>query len=156
LQVNLADAAPFDVEGMLPKTGLLSFFFYTEDEDSGEEGCVLYFPELTGLKKQSHWPKDLPEETRYSEVPLVARPEWTLPERSTLSNRYLKGFFDVLRSVEQAQGIDSRDGDGFQLLGNPQFVQSYALKEGQSLLLQISPDYSGDEAPTFTGMNWGD
>src|SRR5262249_22142633 len=59
LQVNLAEAAPFDVEGTLPKTGLLSFFFYTEDEDSGEEGRVLYFPELTGLKKQGRWPKGL-------------------------------------------------------------------------------------------------
>src|SRR5215813_1473995 len=27
LQVNLADVAAFDVEGVLPKTGLLSFFF---------------------------------------------------------------------------------------------------------------------------------
>ena len=36
LQVNLADVTAFDVEGALPKTGLLSFFFSTVDEDSGE------------------------------------------------------------------------------------------------------------------------
>jgi uncharacterized protein YwqG len=155
LQVNLADAAPFDVEGVLPKTGLLSFFFFTEDEDSGEDGIVLYFPELTGLKKQARWPKDLPEETRYRDVPLAARVEWTLPDRSGLSNRYLEGFFDVLRRVEQAQGIDAGQGDSFQLLGNPQFVQSYDLRKGQSLLLQISPDYS-DEGDGCTGMAWGD
>src|SRR5262249_9140558 len=126
-----------------------------EDEDSGEEGRVLYFPELTGLKKQGRWPKGLLEETRYRDVPLVARPEWTLPERSSLSDRYLEGVFDVSRRVEQAQGIDVGQGDVFQLLGNPQFVQSYDLRKGQSLLLQISPDYSG-EGDGCTGMAWGD
>src|SRR4051794_25438756 len=31
LQVNLAEVTAFDVDGVLPKAGLLSFFFYTVD-----------------------------------------------------------------------------------------------------------------------------
>jgi uncharacterized protein YwqG len=154
LQVNLAEATAFDVEGVLPKAGLLSFFFYTVDEDSGEEGLVLYFPELTGLKKQS-WPEGLPEETRYRDVPLVPRPEWTLLSRYSLDLDDTEPYFNLLMRVERAQGIDSRRGDGFQLLGNPQFVQSGDLRGDGRLLLLISPDYSG-EGDRCTGMAWGD
>jgi hypothetical protein len=97
----------------------------------------------------------LPEETRYRDVPLVARPEWTLQDRDLLPEVEIEPYFALLPRVESAQGIDSREGDGFHLLGNPHFVQSYALREGQSLLLQISPDYSG-EGDRCTGMAWGD
>jgi uncharacterized protein YwqG len=155
LQVNLAEVTAFDVEGALPRTGLLSFFFYTVDEDSGEEGRVLHFRDLTGLKTRSRWPKDLPSEMRYRDLPLVPRPEWTLPSRFAPGLDQVDSIFDLLRRVEQAQGIDTTSGDGFQLLGNPQFIQPGELKKTQRLLLQVSPDYR-DEGDGCTGMAWGD
>jgi uncharacterized protein YwqG len=155
LQVNLAEEAPFDVEGVLPKAGLLSFFFYTVDEDSGEEGRVLYFADLTRLKTRKRWPDELPDEMRYRDVPLVPRPEWTLPSRRAVELDDFEAYSQLLRRVEQAQGIDSTTGDGFQLLGNPQFIQPGELKKNQSLLLQVSPDY-WNEGDSCTGMAWGD
>jgi uncharacterized protein YwqG len=155
LQVNLAETAPFDVEGVLPKTGLLSFFFYTQDEDSGEEGRVLYFADLTRLKTRKRWPNELPSEMQYRDVPLTPRPEWTLGSRGASGLDEIDSYFDLLRRVGQAQGIDSTTGDGFQLLGHPLFIQPGELKKNQSLLLQVSPDY-WNEGDGCTGMAWGD
>jgi hypothetical protein len=49
LQVNLADAAPFDLEGSLPPSGLLSVF----GDLFGEAFTVMHFPAGTGLVRRA-------------------------------------------------------------------------------------------------------
>lgn len=156
LQVNLADVAPFDVEGVLPKAGLLSIFFYTEDEDSGEEGRILYFPDpLPALKRQKA-PGGLDAEKRYRPVPLKASLEWTLASDILLDEDF-ESWFELRNRIIEAQGFDDGNGDIFQLLGHPLFVQSYEMRKKESLFLEIYPDYEAvEDDPRTTGMMWGD
>jgi uncharacterized protein YwqG len=155
LQVNLDQVAALDVEHRLPSSGLLSFFFYTVDEDSGEEGRVLYIPGPLPALKQRRPPDGVSEEERYRSVPLEPRVEWTLPSPEALQMDDFEAWFELARHADAAQGLAAAVGDRFQLLGHPLFIQGGTLEEGQELLLQVSPDYSGEEAHT-TGMAWGD
>jgi uncharacterized protein YwqG len=68
-QINLAEAAPFDVEGLLPKAGLLSFFLTSyevgwEGEINGDP--VYFFPPEIPLTRQSN--ERVEELMKYSEV----------------------------------------------------------------------------------------
>ncbi|WP_302949367.1 YwqG family protein [uncultured Selenomonas sp.] len=64
-QINLGEAAPYDRTGLLPKTGVLSFFYETVSMEWGFElksegyARVYYFPETEGLV-----PTKIPEETK--------------------------------------------------------------------------------------------
>jgi hypothetical protein len=156
LQVDLVEVARFDVGRVLPSAGLLSFFFYTFDEDSGEEGKVFWFPDLAGLK-QRRPPKNLPSAGRYRSVPLSPRLEWTLPDRYTLDLDSYDTFWRLRQAAVTAQGLLPVNGDSFQLLGHQSVIQEWDLQEGQLLLMQANPDYGAqEEAPGVTGMNWGD
>lgn len=62
LQVNLEEAAPHDVEGKLPKRGLLSFFYDTGEQpwgfDPKDAGCarVMYVEDISGLERVADVP----------------------------------------------------------------------------------------------------
>ena len=72
-QINLGEAAPYDRTGLLPKTGVLSFFYETVSMEWGFElksegyARVYYFPETEGLV-----PTQIPEETK----------EWSVGEQA--------------------------------------------------------------------------
>jgi uncharacterized protein YwqG len=155
LQVNLAEVAPFDVGKVLPNAGLLSFFFYTVDEDSGEEGRVLYFPDPLPALKRRTWPGGLDENRRYRSVPLKPSVEWTLSAEELKSVDF-ESWYRLRERARAVQEISLDEaGDSFQLLGHPLFIQGGSLRKGESLLLQINPDYSSGD-PGATGMGWGD
>jgi uncharacterized protein YwqG len=155
LQVNLAEVAPFDADGLLPASGLLSFFFYTVDEDSGEEGRVLYFPEPVPALKSRKLPAAIPEDRRYRSLALQPRLRWTLPDHSEIEMDDFESWWQLVASADKAQGITSYRGDDFQLGGNPHWIQpGTGARPGQELLLQVSPDYDGGRLSTR--MAWGD
>ena len=72
-QINLGEAAQYDRTGLLPKTGVLSFFYETVSMEWGFElksegyARVYYFPEMEGLV-----PTQIPEETK----------EWSVGEQA--------------------------------------------------------------------------
>lgn len=72
-QINLGEAAQYDRTGLLPKTGVLSFFYETVSMEWGFElksegyARVYYFPETEGLV-----PTQIPEETK----------EWSVGEQA--------------------------------------------------------------------------
>ncbi|WP_315002377.1 YwqG family protein [uncultured Selenomonas sp.] len=72
-QINLDEAAPYDRTGLLPKTGVLSFFYETVSMEWGFElksegyARVYYFPETEGLV-----PTQIPKETK----------EWSVGEQA--------------------------------------------------------------------------
>ncbi|AOH48809.1 hypothetical protein BCS37_10290 [Selenomonas sp. oral taxon 920] len=72
-QINLGEAAQYDRTGLLPKTGVLSFFYETVSMEWGFElksegyARVYYFPEAEGLV-----PTQIPEETK----------EWSVGEQA--------------------------------------------------------------------------
>ncbi len=83
-QINLADAAKFDSEGLLPKTGLLSFFYEIESNcwgyDPKDKGCarVYYFEDISKLSP-AKFPKDLSEEYRFPAYKFLFKSELSYP-----------------------------------------------------------------------------
>lgn len=84
-QINLAEAAEFDKEELLPKSGLLSFFYELQTErwgfDPADRGCsrVYYFPDLAGLQR-TELPADLAEEYQLPEFALTFSARTELPD----------------------------------------------------------------------------
>jgi uncharacterized protein YwqG len=169
LQVNLAEVAPFDVAGVLPKSGLLSFFYYAiPDEFPGDVAYIIH-TEPKNLRRL-RWPGDLPDKRRYQPLALKPCLEWTVPSIED------SGFdadevdvdfphFDFFRAVgdrvAEVQGLTSpHDGSAIvhRLLGHPQLIHSPGLADGTKLLLQVdsdAPEFRGPGLPR-TGMMWGD
>lgn len=154
LQVNLGEVAPYDAEGILPASGLLSFFFYTADEDSGENGRVLYYPDPLPALKPRKLPEEMDEERRYRDLALQPRLRWTLPHHYEIDMADFESWYELVNRADAAQGVALSRGDSFQLGGNPSWIQPGELAEGDELLLQVSPDYGGGRF--CTNMAWGD
>jgi hypothetical protein len=170
LQVNLADVAPFDVAGVLPRAGLLSFFFHWDEHtDPGDEVAYIVLSEPTGLRR-AEVPEDLPAESRYQALELVPCLEWTLPtlEDAGVSVSVLDAgpadlqlyrfWDDAIERATQAQGFPGPHQGGtviHRLLGHPNLIQSPGLADGTRLLLQVDSDGGASESPR-TGMMWGD
>jgi hypothetical protein len=82
-QVNLAEVAAYDVEGVLPKDGLLSFFYEAVAQsawgfDPADHGsaAVLYTPAYAGTERLGP-PPGLTSEGVFPSIGLRARAEFT-------------------------------------------------------------------------------
>lgn len=151
LQVNLGDLAPFDAESVLPADGLLSLFYYWDDDGGRDEGRVLYFPAPLENLHQPEVPDDLPEENHYKPYALEPRAEWTLPHRENVDAEIdLDAWFDLEARIAKAQKLD-RERTSHRLLGHPDLIQSSSLGKGRVLLVQAGPDYDDN-----SNMGWGD
>jgi len=173
LQVNLAEVAPFDAEKVLPKKGLLSFFFFWDEyTDPGDEEAFILRSDVTDLRRVEA-PDDLPAEQRYQPLELKPVLEWTVPtlaDAGVLSPeaRFEYGAFNLLQFADgavmlaaEAQGFihpSHADAVVHRLLGHPQLIQSPGLADGTRLLLQVDSDTSrsGRGKAPQTGMTWGD
>ena len=97
-QINLAEAAALDKDGLLPKQGLLSFFYEMATEkwgfDPEDKGCakVYYFADAAGLA-QRDFPEDLDEEYRLPEFAVSMKALTDLPD-----------YFDF-RHKPETQGV---------------------------------------------------
>lgn len=171
LQVNLAEAAPFDVGNALPHTGLLSFFFYWDEYTSmGEEVAYIVLSPPSGLHRVAV-PDDLPADQRYR--PLALRPclEWTIP---SIMDSGVEGGADPFSAFPHFRFWDDSEArlaavqglpeprvataTTHRLLGHPQMIQSPGLADGTKLLLQADSDgwrKDGNDH-SGTGMMWGD
>ena len=70
-QINLKDAAPYDKDGLLPKSGVLSFFlapwaggYYSSDRGAAR---VYYFPDEAALTTVANFPDDLDDKCKFPE-----------------------------------------------------------------------------------------
>ena len=71
-QINLKDAAPYDKDGLLPKSGVLSFFlapwaggYYSSDRGAAR---VYYFPDEAALTTVANFPDDLDDKCKFPEL----------------------------------------------------------------------------------------
>ena len=139
-QINLKDVAMYDEEGLLPKTGILSFFYELitmkwgfEPED---KGCarVFYFPEEMALQ-QMDIPQDLEEDVRIPECKVSFEEHVSLPGWEDFEGL---GNGDVdLEEYEVAcsqLGYDYDDmGEYTKLLGYPDVIQNPMEEECETL-----------------------
>jgi hypothetical protein len=165
LQVDLAEAAPWDVEGLLPKEGLLSVFVNWEEGYFDESPYLLVhiFPPAGPPLRRLGFPDDLPAAGRFHEVALEAWPEWTIPspedsgEEPWFESPHLHLWrSEIDRQVFEIQGNPTRMASTHRLLGHPQLIQSPGVAAGTRLFLQVdSDDPWPNSTASKTGMRWG-
>jgi uncharacterized protein YwqG len=153
-QIDLGKVAAHDSEHVLPKSGLLTFFYegesvsgYTEDDAGG--WVVRHFTPEASLARRP-FPPDLPAFKRFPGVPLVAEADMSLASEDALDL--------PLNSEERVRYSELQEAlrPVHRMLGHPQPVQGdprWEVLAGDPadwvLLLQLDSD---DAARTM----WGD
>lgn len=148
-QINLAESAEFDLDGLLPKQGLLSFFYELETErwgfEAADKGCarVFWFKDLAALQ-QANFPADLAENFRLPEFAVQFEAALDLPDlgdfvRSPLTQELPEEYpeaadaldwddFEQLRE-EFGYTAEGEWSDNSKLLGWPDLIQNPMLQE---------------------------
>ena len=163
-QVNLADVAVHDLEGLLPKKGLLSVFCDTSPDEIADSRVV--YGEDAKKTKRLDWPEDLVD--RKGEGDFVAQlPEhamsfyatWTLP-----SVEYLGAFAelseteeDALRKLEEAiHAKDPKGSSTSRLLGWPNNLQGEIVGSADVIVLvQLDASMKAPKAFDRAFSYWG-
>lgn len=170
-QFSLEEIAPFDIERLLPPTGMLYFFYEARQEtwgdrpeDKGSARCIYYDGDTARLKR-TPFPETLHEWGRdYPPCRLQFSSEASLPGNQSL-------YIDRLNLTEEEvaaydgliawmKGPDA-DFGGHRLLGYPQAVQNDDMEEECALatggISTASPDaYQTEEAKALkkTAPQW--
>jgi uncharacterized protein YwqG len=165
MQLDLAEMAAFDVRNVLPKRGLLSFFFYPDYDTCRDVGRVLFVQDPASVSRREP-PSSLPPQGRYRELALEPRLEWTVPTpedlglEAELALEHADWWADIEDRLVEVQGLPSywkSLAPVHRFLGYPQLLQADSLGEGYRLLLQVSSDCpSLEHDHPKTGMMWGD
>ncbi len=95
-QINLGEAAPYDVEKALPTSGMLYFFYDAEQQVYGSNPAerdgfrVIYHPAASGLSAVPNVPDGLPANARFKACSVRFATETTLPLEPQLHAPSLK------------------------------------------------------------------
>ena len=136
-QFNCADLAPLDRDGLLPETGLLSFFYELGSQrwgfDPADRGCarVFWFPETDGLAP-AEFPADLPEEYRLPAMGIELSEETSYPDAEDFYvNRPDRDYdWEPYREARAMLGMDENPPeDRARLLGWPDVIQGSFFRE---------------------------
>ncbi|MBO0823759.1 MAG: DUF1963 domain-containing protein [Actinobacteria bacterium] len=125
-QVNLAEVAPYDLEAVLPKDGLLSFFYEAVAQpwgfDPADHGsaAVLYTPPNAGTERRSH-PAGLTSEGVFPSIGLRSRAELTFAPWESFVVEALGMSRD--EGFAYADTFGTGDQTIHRLLGHPDPVQ---------------------------------
>lgn len=84
-QINLSEVSPFDQDGLLPQTGIL-YFFYTSDQDAWgyshkdkNRFKIIYWDGDFSELRRIDFPKDLPVYSRFNPCSVDVKSEISLP-----------------------------------------------------------------------------
>lgn len=133
-QFDCAELAPLDTEGLLPKTGVLSFFYEIDSMrwgfDPKDKGCarVFWFEDVSVLAP-ARVPEDLHEDFQFPVLQFTASSEPSYPDGEDFCleperNMDWDGFYEAL----EALGMEEPDNIS-QLLGWPDLVQGNMTME---------------------------
>lgn len=161
-QVDLDSVAVMDPSGVLPSSGLLSFFYsidHPSESDGAPEGVVVFTEAGTSLSRRE-FPRALGFANRYAAVPFAGEPEMVLPawtdpilEAVELSEPESDAFWNRL--------LDSSEGPSHRLLGHPSEIQTSQFQPavcaralgGDTAEWTLLAQFDNDVA---AGMDWGD
>ena len=156
-QFNCACLAPLDTDGLLPKEGVLSFFYELGSQrwgfDPADRGCarVFWFPETDALSPASP-PEDLPAEYRLPAMGMALAAEASYPgaEDFYAGREDEIGDWEPYWEARAMLGIEDPDNRSC-LLGWPDLIQGSFFREceltDRSLYLGgLCPDLSPEEA----------
>ncbi|HWG42106.1 MAG TPA: YwqG family protein [Gemmataceae bacterium] len=163
MQINLAEVAFADLAKVLPKVGILYFFYHWHNaaDDDPAAWLVLFHKDAEQGLRQVKAPADLHSTGHFRGFNLLPRLEWMVPDCD--NTNYHLGIWDNLKEpVAEVQGLEASWGPTpiYRMLGYPEFLQADGLGEGDILLLQVSSDCQAGitEVGPYpeTGMRWGD
>lgn len=163
-QIALADVVAYDVEKVLPQSGMLWFFYDSQQETYGADPAdrggwsVLFHEQLDGLQRQSA-PTGLPAESQFkacslsfsSEITLSAHPEidiahfdWTDAEQK----KYEK-LLETFPSKADRAAIHNH------LLGNPDGIQDDMRQQCQLVSHGVTDESDPQAAELAKGaLEW--
>ena len=145
-QIDLKDVAHLDETGMLPKSGILSFFYELETMtwgyDPKDKGSarVYYFPEGTPLSPVDP-PDDLEEYAILPELAMSFEQHISLPEFSDYDDGIDHDWDDYRDCCEECGYIPDDEGERIKLLGYPDLLQGSMEYECEAVSRGI---YMGD------------
>ena len=147
-QINLKEASTYDLENLLPDSGVLSFFYELMAQEGGfdpaDQGCakVYYFPDETELVP-TNLPNDMEEECRIPEFRVRMETMVSLPEYWDLEGKENQIQFCVEKDdwdwedyneCRAEIGYEEDDwGDRTKLLGYPDVIQGPMEEECESV-----------------------
>lgn len=134
-QFNCSDIAELDSEGLLPSSGLLSFFYEVGSQrwgfDPKDAGCakVYWFTDITELKI-AELPSDLSEDYCFPSLKIKLTSEKSLPvwEDFSLAYKDYAGNWNNLSEAKASVGIEEYDNCS-KLLGWPDIIQNNITRE---------------------------
>lgn len=145
-QLNLADVAPFDTEGLLPRQGILSFFYELDTMEWGSSpelrDCfrVFYFSEPV-LLVPAVFPQDLDEAYQLPRAPVSFTSRKSLPSWEEYADLVpepldpqvlVDGADSIYNKVcQELLGYDRQDGNKCKPLGYANVIQDSMQMECQ-------------------------
>lgn len=136
-QFDLAEISKYDTDGLLPKTGLLSFFYDCDTMrwgyDPKDMGCarVFYFEDVNALSP-AEFPDDLAEDFRFPELAISARSEKSYQsyEDFIVQREKMVQEWEAFEAAEKSLGIYSEDDpECSKLLGWADIIQGNMTRE---------------------------
>lgn len=135
-QFHCEALAPYDTDGLLPKTGVLSFFYELGSQrwgyDPADRGCarVFWFPEGAALSPVP-FPAELPDEYRLPALGITLEPEVTYPaaEDFYASRADRDGDWEPYWEARAALDIEDPPDGRSRLLGWPDVIQNSFFRE---------------------------
>ncbi len=137
-QFNCREMSAWDTEGLLPKTGLLAFFYECGSQrwgfDPTDKGCarVFWFEDLESLQLAA-FPVDLPEEYRFPALGVRGSAERSWPglEDFFFGGAWPPNAWEVYAAARTALGdpVPEFEENTSKLLGWPDLIQGNITQE---------------------------
>lgn len=145
-QINLEEIAKYDTDSLLPKTGMLYFFYDAESErwgfDPEDEGCAkVYYFESTDGFKEAEIPSDLNEVFIVPELTIRFKCGKSIPSYEELElHDNTEVDWEEYDELAESLGYNS-ETERHKLLGYANLVQNEALSECERITRGL---YCGD------------
>jgi uncharacterized protein YwqG len=148
-QIALVDAHAYDVDKVLPQSGMLWFFYDAQQETYGADPAdrggwsVLYADQLSGLQRQST-PTGLPTESQFKACSLSFSSEFTLSAHPEIDIAHFDWTDDEQKKYEQLLATFPTKADRAaihnRLLGNPDAIQDDMRQQCQLVSHGVTDD----------------
>lgn len=153
-QFRCADLTPYDTEALLPKTGILSFFYETLSMEWGyspeNKGCshVYWFPEED--LQQAQFPTDLEEDCRFPALAIQFSSEINVPSLEDIYDKIDTRNLDwqeYTSYCEQIGNVSQTQNEVSKLLGWADVIQNSMTIECELVSQGYETGYGVQDIP---------
>jgi uncharacterized protein YwqG len=135
-QINLTEASQYDTENLLPKSGLL-YFFYSASQDAWGLDCqdkdafrVIFWDGNFDELQRADFPNDLDDYARYKACTVEMKPEISLPSEGD-------EIYNDFTEDESYEFWENYVGEMHRILGYPDIIQDNMEVECETAINKI-------------------